>query len=151
MPTVRKPLSRAYLPIVRPNRRLFGEAATTPKQALRSTQTISTRFVVNLRARGFGSAACLLPRLALGVLAPAPHAIESPLSKVRLRRVRRRKVRHIKSANIWPIVGRHSACADALIDGLPVGISPASSPEPHHLACEDAPVSYTHLTLPTKA
>ena len=24
-------------------------------------------------------------------------------------------------ANIWPIVGRHSACADAIVDDLPVG------------------------------
>ena len=51
---------------------------------------------------------------------PPSFAIESPLSRVRLRRVKLRKVRHIKSANIWPIVGRHSACADALVDELPV-------------------------------
>ena len=57
------------------------------------TQTISIRFVVKLRARGFGSAACLLPRPALGVLASAPHAVEAPLSKVRLRRVKLRKDR----------------------------------------------------------
>ena len=53
---------------------------------------------------------------------PPSFAIESPLSRVRLRRVKLRKVRHIKSANIWPIVGRHSACADALVDDLPVGM-----------------------------
>ena len=53
---------------------------------------------------------------------PPSFAIESPHSRVRLRRVKLRKVRHIKSANIWPIVARHSACADALVDDLPVGM-----------------------------
>ena len=32
VPTVRKPLSRAHRPIVRPKLRLFGEAATTPRR-----------------------------------------------------------------------------------------------------------------------